>query len=82
MARKYLLSICVPTYAEEVYLEFHKFKTVKQVQKDVIKEHGKVNPIILTPEQAIELSKELLNAAYTGKCISPSVKAALDEDCK
>ena len=75
---KYLVTIN-PAY-EEIFLELHENVTVKEASH---KAQFNGNPvcIILTPENAIELAKSLIDTCYVGKTFDKAVaKRELEVD--
>lgn len=67
---KYLISVEVQQ--GEVYLALHQNKTVAQVVTDQV-------CFALTPENALELAKGMIDVAYTGRIMDKSIaKAELD----
>lgn len=67
---KYLIAIEVQD--GEIYLNLHQDKTVAQVIKDTSNERNHVC-FALTPENALELAKGMIDIAYTGKIIDKAI---------
>lgn len=75
---KYLVTIN-PAY-EDLFLELHENATVKEA-RDKAQIHDNPVCIILTPENALELAKSLIDACYVGKTFNrPVAKRELEDD--
>jgi hypothetical protein len=73
---KYLITVDVEN--DEVYIDLHQDKSIREAMHASNRENNNVC-FAITPENALELAKGLIDIAYTGKIIDKAIaKVELD----